>query len=520
MKSPYLAMSLVLLALALPGARAGQLADTYLELKRETELKTATAYYRDSLEAARPAKRADAGQTIGPVGSLKESEDAILKTMKSWAAKANRPESVSLFYDFGSEGFRKTREVALSAELDAELSKPVALDFLLAAAFERNPRIAALQEAWKAAIERYPQSVYLDNILQQYNAFTRQLHTKTTGTQRQKEMVAMKFPFPGTLALKGDIISKEVEIAAKDYEIGVRDVMTGLRIAYCDYVYILAAIRITEENQKLLGDFESTARKKYEGGKATFNDVIKAQVELSKLSDALITFRENRDTIVARINTQLNRDPQAELGPPTEVEDREVPLPLKELFPAALKSQQEIRRIELMIAKMDQVIALGEKMTYPDPTLGASYFEARSGILAGQPRQREGFNPSPKLKHRPWFAKDDAYLREVRRKRDVLREKLRAKRDSVHFEVKNTHFQLDASRRQRELYRSTLLPQASKNLQTARIAYQSAKVGFLDLLDAERLWLNFNLAIHRSTRDYRKNFARLEQVIGKRLAQE
>ena len=511
---PFLAIS------AITTVHAGQLRKTYLELKREAELNTATPYYQDSLEAARPTSRPEAEEPGEPAVSLKASEEAVQEMMKSWAAKASRPESVTLFYDFGSEGLKMAREVARGAGLDTELAEPVALEFLLAAAFERNPRIAALQEAWKAAVERYPQSLYLDNILQQYNAFTKQLHTRTTGKQRQKETVAMKFPFPGTLALKGDIISKEVEIAAKDYEIGVRDVMTGLRIAYCDHVYILAAIRITEENQKLLGDFESTARKKYEGGKATFNDVIKAQVELSKLSDDLITLQENRDTIVARINTQLNRDPQAELGPPAGIEDREVPLPLKELFPAALEGQQEIRRLELMIEKMDLVIALGEKMTRPDPTLGASYFEDRSGILAGQPRQREGFNPSPKLKHRPWFAKDDAYLREVRRKRDVLKEKLRAKKDSVHFEIKNTHFQLDASRRQRELYRGKLLPQAKQNLQTARIAYQGAKVSFLDLLDAERLWLNFNLALHRASRDYRKNFARLEQVIGKRFVEE
>lgn len=518
MSSLRLSALVPLLALILPALRAERLGQTYRKMKRAQETSAAPVYYLESLKE-RSAKGTAEGLEARGLSELDKAGAAVLEMKKSWDEKATAPATQALFYDFGSEAFQQARSQARSDKLDALLIKPVEMEFLLGAAFERNPKIAALQEAWKAAIERYPQSVYLDNILQQYNAFTKQLHTKTPGTQRQKEMVAMKFPFPGTLALKGDIIGKEVQIAAKDYAIGVRDVITATRMAFYDYLYLLQAIRITEENQKILGDFESTARKKYEGGQATFNDVIKAQVELSKLSDDLITLRQNRDTIMARINTLLNRDPGAKLGPPTEVRDRDVPLPLEKLYPLAIEEQQEIQRILLMVEKMDLVIEMGSKMFYPDASLGASYFEDRSGILAGQPRQREAFRPAPELKHRFWFGKDDAYLREVRKKRDALREGLRAKKDAVNFDLEKTHSQLDAARRQRELYQRTLLPQAKQNLQTARVAYQGAKVGFLDLLDAERLWLSFNLSLHRSVRDYRKHFARLEQVVGKRLGE-
>jgi outer membrane protein TolC len=154
-------------------------------------------------------------------------------------------------------------------------------------------------------------------------------------------------------------------------------------------------------------------------------------------------------------------------------------------------------------------------MTYPDPNIGTSDFEHRSG-----PSSTATFKETPRLMLRPWFGKDDAYLRELRKKRDSMKGHLADRRDAARFQVIRTHFQLDASRRQVELYQKTLLPQAKQNLNTSLIAYRSAKVEFITLMDAARLWLNFNLSLHGAMRDYRKHYALLEQVIGKRLEED
>ncbi len=495
---------LSILALSASIVHASPFQDTYQNLKRREALATPPQYYLDSVEAV---------PTDAAGESLPESPPVPVKVDAKSERKNASQLSASLFYDFESEHFKRLRKLA-HADLDKHLADGISLDKLLAIAFERNPRLASLRQAWQAANERYPQAVYLQDVLSQYNAFTKQLRTKAGG-QQHRERIAKTFPFPGPLSLKGDVIQRDVELALLEYQLGVRDMMTELRVAYDDCLYILKAVEITDAHRQLVTGFLPIANRRLSVSKGTSNDVIRAQIELNRLSDTLITLKKNQSTISARINTLLHRAPQAKLGVPEEMKDPPMPKSVDALLTSSLKEKQELRRIELKIQKMNLVIELGEKMTYPDPNIGTSDFEHRSG-----PSSTATFKETPRLMLRPWFGKDDAYLRELRKKRDSMKGHLADRRDAARFQVIRTHFQLDASRRQVELYQKTLLPQAKQNLNTSLIAYRSAKVEFITLMDAARLWLNFNLSLHGAMRDYRKHYALLEQVIGKRLEED
>ena len=58
----------------------------------------------------------------------------------------------------------------------------------------------------------------------------------------------------------------------------------------------------------------------------------------------------------------------------------------------------------------------------------------------------------------------------------------------------------DAVRKVR-LYRDSLLPKARQSLEASIVGYQNATVGFLDLLDAERVLLTLELARRRARTD-------------------
>ena len=97
-----------------------------------------------------------------------------------------------------------------------------------------------LSDRWKpyaiSLLTHFGHAAYLDNVLSQYNAFTRQLNTGV-GKPRHKEMVAMKFPFPDMLTLKGNVITQDVQIMQKDAEIVLRDLITDVRLAYYDHLW-------------------------------------------------------------------------------------------------------------------------------------------------------------------------------------------------------------------------------------------------------------------------------------------
>lgn len=497
-----------------PSLHAQSFKKIYSELEQAEQQSPPPLFYHQKPVPVEPEMMATA--TPAEV-ELKRSAETILKIQEMWSQKVAAQPTASLFYNFTTEQAQAARNLARSEDdLDKTLAQPVTLDLLLPIAFERNPMIAEKRRAWKAAIEQYPQTVYLDNVLQQYNAFTRQLETKV-GMEPQRTLMTFQFPFPGLLALKGEVISAEVRIREKAYEIAVRDMVSEMRMAWHDYFFVQHSIEINQDTQNLLRDLEGVARKKYEAGKAELNDVIKAQVELSRLSNDLITVEEEFKTAIARLNSLMNRAPDAPLGAPQDAGDQELKLPLDQLYPLSLKEEQELRMIELEIEKMELMIRMSAKMTFPDPTRGASYFEDRSGLLVGPPREMATFKRDPMSMPRFWFGSDDAYLRELKEDVGAMKEKLRSKQDLLHFEIKRSHYTLDASQRQRDLYQTNLIPQAKKALEASRTAYIAGKVNFLSLLDAERVLLEFNLNYHDSIREVRMNLARLERAIGKRI---
>ncbi|MHA2069214.1 MAG: TolC family protein, partial [Candidatus Thorarchaeota archaeon] len=420
------------------------------------------------------------------------------------------------FFDFETEESKSIREVAKLEEIEEILKQGIALDSLISVAFERNPGLASAKKDWAAALEKYSQATQLDNILQQYQAFIKDLDTKV-GPMRHKTSVSQKFPFPGTLTLKGDIVTKEVEISRENYLIALRDLITEIKNTYYELLYTDHAIRITDENLKLLKHLETVAYVKYKTGQAGYSDVVKVQTRTSKLEDDLITWREYKNTVVAKLNKFLNLPPQFPLGQPTGVKLSDTGLSLEKLIDLGLKSQQELKIIQFKIDKTKLAIELAEKKFYPDFTLGFSYFEDEQGNLAGVGKERQPFNLKPVSKTQLWFGKNDAYIREARLVYQSFIEELESQQNKLKFSVKEVFFQLDTAKRDVLLYKESLLLLAKNNLDVAQIDYQSGKADFLDVLDAQRIWLDYNLLYQEHIREQNQSLAKLERVIGSSL---
>ncbi|NIQ01228.1 MAG: TolC family protein, partial [Nitrospinaceae bacterium] len=77
--------------------------------------------------------------------------------------------------------------------------------------------------------------------------------------------------------------------------------------------FILVALDITRQNKTLLEQFVSIAETKYSVGKGIQQDVLKAQVELSKILDELILLQKRKESEQAQLNSLMDRLPQEPL---------------------------------------------------------------------------------------------------------------------------------------------------------------------------------------------------------------
>ena len=493
--------------------------EIYQDLMTEFQEAQQPEYYLT--EIAKTVPQPEVGKVSQSDNFLSEVEAKVLKFKKEWEAQLTSDTLIpEPFYDFSTPQMQEYRQLPFSVA-NARLAEAASLEMLLALAYEWNPGLSAAREKVKAAIEQYPQAAYLDNVLRQYNAFTKQLDTKV-GTSRHKEMTAMKFPFPDTLTLKGQIITEDVQIAQKDVEIALRNLVTDIKLAYYDYLFVNESIRVNQENQQLLRQTIQIAQTKYRVGIGKYHSVLMVQVELSKLADAILTLEQGRETVIARINTRLNRPADAPLGMPQPIMDETILVPLENVYTIALEGRGEIQKQKLAISKVKLMIQMTTRMVYPDPTLGASYFEDRMKVSSGTQEMPPTFltqrtlNPANAV----WFGQQDAYIREVEIKVGAMEKMLAEMENMTRFSVKQHHFGLETAKRSIALHRYTLLPQAQQALEAANIAYQAAQVDFLNLLDAQRTLLKFRLEEQRAIRDRRQHLAQLERAVGKALPKQ
>ena len=150
---------------------------------------------------------------------------------------------------------------------------------------------------------------------------------------------------------------------------------------------------------------------------------------------------------------------------------------------------EKVRRIET-------AIALAEKMSQPDWSLGLGYFrgirvsDRPTGSRSVLPRD---FGPGPPGARNFWFGQKEAFLREARARREVLLESLAAEQRNAEYLVRSELFAQDTAGRKLRLHRDVLLTQARQAYEDTLAAYQSERASFAEVIDALRQWLRFDL---------------------------
>ena len=96
-------------------------------------------------------------------------------------------------------------------------------------------------------------------------------------------------------------------------------------------------------------------------------------------------------------------------------------------------------------------------------------------------------------------------------------EELKSARNNIASGTGDLLAQLERRRKQIELYRTGIIPQAEQSLESATIGYPVGKVDFLTLLDNRLTLFNYERDLYDSMADYQIKRAQLEALVGKEL---
>jgi cobalt-zinc-cadmium efflux system outer membrane protein len=383
----------------------------------------------------------------------------------------------------------------------------------------RNPGIKAAENRFRAAIETFSQILNLDEILRQYTAFTAGVKTGV-GPMKGKDTVKTKFPFPGVLSLKAQIVDQGVRASREDLETARREAVVAARKTYWDLLFVYKAQGITKETLDLLKYLEAVAMTRYETGKTSYQDVVKVRIKRKTLEEDLITLHERQQNIELKIIELLNLSPGIQLGSPKDEDpSREMPS-LNPLYDIALEKRQELRHTQAVLAKMESMIELAETLILPPYTLNLSLYEDEAVNQAGSLATKQAFPITTKsskgagLPKMPWYGTNDAYLRQTRQRLLALREDLKQAEARTLTMVRKAWFELDRAKREMSLYQKTVINLSQSALDVSTRGYESGNVTFADVIDSYTIWLEARLAFERKRSDLGIARAELERILG------
>ena len=382
-------------------------------------------------------------------------------------------------------------------------------DALVQAVLERNPTLRAARQAWQAALERVPQATSLDDPMLSYSFGPLSIGSDEA-RYGQVASLSQRFPFPGTLRLRGEVARAEAEVARHGYEAAHLGLGYMAALLFADYYYVHRSIEINEEHVTLLEDFKRIATVQYAAGTAAQQDPLQAEVELAHLLHRGVVLAATRAVLVAQINALLHERPEAPLPPPPAALPRPGPEAAEtaELQEEAVRERPELRAAASAIEAREAAVDLRELGFRPDFELMSSY-NSMWGMGAHRWMVGVGVRlPLRRGRIRASVAEAQARLEQARSERERLE-------DEARSEVQQAHARLEEARHVVELHRSRLLPAARDQVQAALSGFRVGRNSFLAVIEAERNQRTTRLGLEAALADYDRAGARLDRAVGR-----
>ncbi len=392
---------------------------------------------------------------------------------------------------------------------DLVLRSKLALPELIQEVLARNPELVAARKQWEAATNRIAQARSLDDPILSVQLWNVPQPFKATQADNTIFGLSQNLPFPGKLALKGDVASRSAEMSEQSVRAKERELVARLKQAYYDLFLAQKAVLIHHEQVELLRQFVAIANAKFRGGMGSQADVLKAQVELSLLFQHLPVLEQRRKTAEAMLNTLLDRDSASPLGLAQEPSQLPINQPLDDLHSLALNDRPELKAAELDVQRSEQSRALAQRQYYPDFNVAFQRFQNYQA--------NDGFGAyvAMSIPFAFWTKpKYDAGVQEAEAAVAAAQAQQHTLENLTRFQIDDLLAKLRAIDQVATLYRTTILPQAEQSLESARVGYRAGKGGFLDLIDTQRAWRGFQLEYFKALVDRQHRLAELEQVVG------
>ena len=290
--------------------------------------------------------------------------------------------------------------------------------------------------------------------------------------------------FPRARSFETQRFDAQADAFALSADARARDVLTATRKAWLNAYYAEQAHALVTESRPLFDDLVTITRSLYSVGRKSQHDVLRAELELSRLDDRLIEIDRARAEAQASLSRWLGQDayrPVAAKLPGW------VSLPSLADLHAGLDSHPTLAAADAGVSSKEAAVRAAEERKKPGWALDVGYGYREGSLPSGEPRS--DMVSVAVTVDLPFFGKNrqDRRLAAALGERRAAESMLAETRARLGSEMDAEYTRWTDLTRRLALYETQILEQSKGRAQAALLAYQSDAGDFSDVM---RAWID------------------------------
>ncbi len=394
------------------------------------------------------------------------------------------------------------------------------LNTLMQQAVKINPKLNMLQQKMKAAGENINIGTHLADPVLSLGLLNVPTNTFSLNQEAMTGKVInliQAIPYPGALKAKADVKAMDTLIIKEEISDLKNQIVQQVSTLYFGLQEKRREIVLAQESYNLLKQISLVAKRKFEVGTASLQNIISVEVELTRVNDKIETLKGEENALQAQLNALLLRDDKVKV-----VTTAIKAIPQLNLTTASLLEKAEKSRPYLQgIRWFEQKTSLQQKEAkfafYPNFKVGIQY-------------SQRSFNRNTGINYPDFLGvvvglnipinyggKKTAKINKYRYLQDFYKQQYQSSIQQLQQSFGKFSAMLQTLKSRETLVSKTLLPQAEKAYQAAIADYQVNKIDFANVVKAEADILKIKTELAKIRTNYFKTVAQLEFLSGTKL---
>jgi outer membrane protein TolC len=345
-------------------------------------------------------------------------------------------------------------------------------------ALAQNPDLRVAAEVVRAARQRPAQASALADPMLGVS-YTNEGWSPSLGQMPDANLAVMlrqDLPFPGKRSLRGRIAAREADEVEQQLARARLSVAASVRRAYYGLLQSRAIAELTNEQADLWRQIEGVARARYSVGQGNQQDVLRTQVELTRVGQVLAEQESEAAIRLAEINRLADRPAQTLLETPATLEAAPAGGALAAELERLRVISPEVAAARIALDRARLAVELAGKEYRPDLSVQGGYMN-RGGL---DPMWQAGVSlnlPLNRKRRASAVAEAQALVAANQARVEAVELQLRLR-------TQERLAQLEAAQRITTLYREGIVPQDRMSVEAAVASYQAGRVPFITVLEA------------------------------------